>query len=471
MPISALILDPEDPHPLVRQIYGALAKRIASGLIRPHARLPATRNLAKDLGVSRSTVVQAYEQLAAEGFAESRPGSGFFACDVGDVEAHCHPPQRETARVQQPVVLAPTGEGEFPGLPDMRLFPHAAWAKHVSRTARQSAQSMLSTADPFGLDRLRTAIAGHLSVWRGIEATPEQIIITAGASDGLELVLRTLAKDGRGVALENPTYLPLYAMVVGMQLDPIWMEVGETGAVLPHQGIRPSVTVLTPSYQFPLGGAMPRNRRLAFLERASEDNGWIVEDDFDSEFRYAGRPIPALASLDRNQRVIYIGSLSKVFSSRLRIGYAVIPENLLPAFRQTIRRYGQRASIAPQWPIATFIEDGSFHRHIRRMRRIYGERRQAFIDRFRRDLPAEVTFVDHRAGMQIALHLPTAWDDCAISREAVRRGVNCLPLSSFFLKRPARSGLLVGFTTVPQEDAGNRVDTLKSIFERHQQRG
>ncbi len=462
--IPALILDPDNRQPLVQQIYTALSQQIRSRVITPLTRLPATRNLAKELGVSRSTVVQAYEQLAAEGFVEARQGSGYFACDVGDVEELYAPSRPGFAPLDRLVYEAALEHHQFPGLPDMRLFPHAAWAKHVARSARQSAQSMLSTGDRFGLTRLRSAIAHHLSTWRGVDAAPEQIVITAGAADALEIALRTLACRPSSIALENPTYPPLYRMADNMGLHPVWMEIGQAGAELPAAGSRPAVTVLTPSYQFPLGGAMTRSRRLAFLERAEMDDGWIIEDDFDSEFRYAGRPIPALASLDRSQRVIYIGSFSKIFSSSLRIGYMVVPQHLLPEFRRTITEFGQRASVVPQWPIATFIEDGSFHRHIRRMRRIYGERRQVFVDRLREDLPPSVGFVDHRAGMQIALHFPAHWDDRFISEEAAASGVNCLPLSSFYHQSPVRSGLLIGFSTVAPAEADRPIDALLSIL-------
>ena len=379
--IDALMLDAEDQRPLVQQIFAALSQRIVARAIAPGTRLPATRSLAKELGVSRSTVVQAYEQLAAEGYVKPRPGSGYFACDVGDAEtlyalSRPHPFNPTESLVDEAAMAKP----DFPGIPDMRLFPHAARAKHVARTARLSAASMRGSVERFGLRRLREAVATHLSAWRSVDASADQIIITAGAGDALELCLRSLTWDRRAIALENPTYPPLFNMATGMELELHWMEVGEAGALLPEKAARPVVTVLTPSYQFPLGDAMPRSQRLAFLERAECDDGWIIEDDFDSEFRYAGRPIPALASLDPGQRVVYADSFLKIFSSALRIGFVVVPHSLIPVFKETLTRFGQRASIVSQWPIATFIEDGSFHRNIRRMRRIYGERRQVFVD-------------------------------------------------------------------------------------------
>ncbi len=464
--INALILDAEDQRPLVQQIFVALSQRIAARTIAPGTRLPATRNLAKELGVSRSTVVQAYEQLAAEGYVRPRPGSGYFACDVGDAEAlyalsQPHPPNPSGVGVEEAVLAA---KPDFPGIPDMRLFPHAAWAKHVVRTARQSAASMRGSVERFGLRRLREAVATHLSAWRGVDASADQIIITAGAGDALDLCLRSLTRDRRAIALENPTYPPLFNMATGMELELHWMEVGEAGALLPETAAGPVVTVLTPSYQFPLGGAMPRSQRLAFLERAERDEGWIIEDDFDSEFRYAGRPIPALASLDPGQRVIYVGSFSKIFSSGLRIGFIVVPHSLIPVFKETLARFGQRASLVSQWPIAAFIEDGSFHRHIRRMRRIYGERRQVFVDAYRAGLPSQVTFTDHRAGMQIALRFPPGSDDRELAERAAGTGLTCLPLSGFYHKAPVRSGLLVGFSTIAPEEALRPLADLMNIL-------
>jgi len=465
--MPALLLTSDDSRPLVGQIFTALSRQIASGRIAPGTRLPASRVLASELGVSRSTVVSAYDQLTAEGYLRARHGSGHYVCDVGDADAlYALSPSRAVADV------APLARGGgrplSPGIPDMRLFPHAAWARHVARTARQSAEALLETEDRRGLPRLRAAIATHLSAWRGIDASAERIIITAGAGDALELALRSLTQERRDVALENPTYPPLYRTAANMGLRLHWMNVGEAGVALPDRSARPVVTVLTPSYQFPLGGAMPRSQRLAFLERAERDAGWIVEDDFDSEFRYAGRPIPALASLDPNQRVIYVGSFSKIFSSGLRIGYMVLPESLLPLFDDTLLHYGQRASVAPQWPLASFIEDGSFHRHIRRMRRIYGERRQAVVDVLRDRLRPPVWFDDHRAGMQIALRFPHGWDDRALSAELARAGIACLPLSVFYHRMPAEPGLLIGFSTVTPEEAHQRLDRLIAAIARHQ---
>ena len=468
--MPALMLMPDDRRPLVEQIFAALSQHIASGKIAPGTRLPASRALAGELGVSRSTVVSAYDQLTAEGYLSAQRGSGHYVCDVGDADALYalapSPPAPFIAGWGRNAGIAAS-----PGIPDMRLFPYAAWARHVARTARQSAESLLETEDRRGLPRLRAAIAMHLAAWRGIDASAERIVITAGAGDALELALRTLTRQRREVALENPTYPPLHRMAENMGLTLHWMNIGGAGAALPDASARPVVTVLTPSYQFPLGGAMPRSQRLAFLERAERDDGWIIEDDFDSEFRYAGRPIPALASLDLNHRVIYVGSFSKIFSSGLRIGYMVLPETLLPSFSETLQQFGQRASVAPQWPLASFIEDGSFHRHIRRMRRIYGERRQGLVDLLRDRLRPPIRFDDHKAGMQIALRFPKGWDDRVLSSELNRDGIACLPLSAFYHRAPAETGLLIGFSTVTPDEAHQRVDRLIAVIERYDPNG
>ena len=462
--LNALLLDSDDPRPLAEQIFVALSQRIVSRLVAPGTRLPATRNLAKELGVSRSTVVQSYEQLAAEGYVKSRQGSGYFACDVGDADALYALYPRRKSEPDRNSAAEPVAKASFPGVPDMTLFPHAAWAKHVARTARQTAEAMRGSTERFGHRRLREAVASHLSAWRGIDASADQIVITAGAGDALELCLRSLTGERRVIAMENPTYPPLFNMAKAMNLDIRWMAVDEAGAIPPKSTARPVATVLTPSYQFPLGGVMPRSERLAFLEQAERDGGWIIEDDFDSEFRYAGRPVPALASLDGSQRVIYVGSFSKIFSSGLRIGFIVAPVSLIPRFKEMLSRFGQRASIMSQLPIASFIEDGSFHRHIRRMRRTYGERRQVFVDAFRAGLPPSVTFTDHRAGMQIALRFPDDWRDGDIANRAQATGLTCLPLSTFCYEAPVRSGLLVGFSTIVPDEAHEPLAKLIEIL-------
>ena len=460
--LGALPLDRDNGGPLSRQICEALRDRIARGRLRAGDALPPSRALAGDLGVSRSTVGTAYDQLVAEGYATGRRGSGVYVGDIGTVEAAPPvPPRRRRTPAGQPA--PPDNPEPFrPGLPDMRLFPYRQWGRTVARTARSDTAAMIRETESFGDPVLRQEIVRHLADWRGIEVRPEQVIVTAGAGDALEITIRALSGAGDPVALEDPGYLPLRSFVRSMGLRPVWMPVDGDRATVPaaDESPPPRLTVLTPSHQFPLGGAMPTSRRHAFLNHAEATGGWIVEDDFDSEFRFAGRPIPALASLDRAGRVIYVGSFSKVFSLGLRLGYLVVPEAQLPAFADTLRQFRPKASAALQRPLAAFLAEGEFHRHIRRMRRIYAERYRLFQSMLTDRFGANVTWTAHQAGMQIAVHLTGAADDRDMASRARAAGVVCPALSGYHAGEVRHRGLLMGFCAFDEAEMSAAFDRL-----------
>ena len=462
----SLSVDHNAPEPLFQQIYEGLSQLIIAGKLQSGAQLPATRTFAGELGVSRSTVVTAYDQLIAEGYGEARAGAGIFVCDVGAFSTLGKPHKSVTPKQTSP---SPKRPRYFePGIPDMRLFPYEAWGRHVSRSARSSTTEIITSSDKFGNMRLRQAIASHLSEWRGIDAAPEQILVTAGAGNALEIAMRALTKPGQIIALEDPGYGPMRRVAFSLGLSPLWMKIGEQGAECPENfDVAPILTILTPSHQFPLGGAMPTGQRNRFLAFAEETNGWIIEDDFDSEFRYAGRPIPALAALDHIQRVIYIGTFSKIFSSGLRLGYMVVPEQLLSLFGQILRDFGVSTSVAPQLPLATFMEDGEFHRHIRRMRRTYGTRRQAFIELLDSEFGQIASHKNHLAGMQIALELSKTTNDVAISKEAEIHNIHCPPLSEFYAGKHRQSGLLMGYSSISPEEMLAPLQKLSAIIRKH----
>lgn len=464
--LVAVGLDPQRPEPLFEQLYGDLRRRISEGRLTAGARLPASRPFSTELGVSRATVIAAYDQLIAEGYAEARRGSGVRVCDIGALTPS---PIRHSRNAAPSVAGSSLGVRPFqPGQPDMRLFPHREWGRTLARVARTQPDATVDIPNGggFGDLRLRAAIADHLSAWRDLVVPPERILITAGAGDALEVTIRSLARAGDKVALEDPGYQPLRHFVESLGLTPQWLDVGADGAEIPRPSTSPPVlTILTPSHQFPLGGAMPTARRSAFLRFADSTNGWIVEDDFDSEYRYAGRPIPALAGLDTAGRVIYVGTFSKVLSQSLRLGYLVVPETLMDAYGATLGRFGARASILPQRPLAVFMEDGGFHRHIRRMRRIYGQRRRAFLDLARSALGESVTVEDHQAGMQVLLRLADGTDDRAIAAAAAKRGVSVSALSDYHARPTRDAGLLCGFCAFDDAEMAAAMEDLAAALQ------
>lgn len=451
----AIDLDASQSKPLFQQLYEAISRRIRERVIVAGARLPASRTYAAEIGVSRATVLVAYDQLIAEGYAEARQGSGVFASDIGSVAAGWIAPKPARAAP----VPKPAGPRPFDhGVPDMRAFPHRQWAQVVGRVARSESSGFLETPDVFGDPVLRRAIADHLRDWRGVSVSPEQVVITAGAGDAMELVLQCVAADGVPVGLENPGY-PVLAQACKTLGNPVeWLAVDGAGACLPDRPV--ALSVITPSCQFPLGMTMPIARRQAHLAA----QGWIVEDDFDSEFRYSGTPVPALMALDPAQKVIYLGSFSKVFSSGLRLGYLVFPDPLLDRVRRVQGARGNRASVMPQRVLGRFMEDGSFHRHVRKMRRLYRGRRDVFLHGLAARLKGVLAFRDFGAGMSVALEFAAPLNEPDLRIKLREADLRCPMLSDYAFDTGVQPGMLCGFCAFDEMEIEDGLTRLESVL-------
>ena len=457
----AFSIDRSSKTPVFEQICEAIRQRAISGALAEGAKLPPTREFAMELGVSRSTVVTTYEQLVAEGYLISRAGSGYTVCAIGEVELSKQKNPSKTMELKEDTTTPIPFEASQP---DMRLFPHRQWAKAIARICRTNPESMLVGGSVFGNLDLRKSIASHVSEWRGIEASPHQIIITAGSTDGLEVCMRALSNKGDIIGLEDPGYMPAHHLAEMYGLSPKFLNIGDHGAGLPSSRTVPSLVVLTPSHQYPMGGAMSPNRRHEFIRWAEKEKAWIIEDDYDSEFRYAGRPIPAMAGFDRLNRTIYIGSFSKIFSNSLRLGYVIVPDSLLELFRTTMKRFGLKASYLPQQALAEFMKSGEFYRHLRRVRRIYGERRKFLLGRLNRDFSEFGNIQDHQAGMQFVLHLKDKFTDVDLSRLASDIGITLDPLSSFSTNKTKYNGLVFGFCGFDEKKMDDALRELKFQF-------
>lgn len=478
----AFEIDRGSETPVFEQICRFIRQNAIAGELREGAKLPATRAFAAQLGVSRPTIVTAYEQLAAEGYLTSRVGSGYYLCGLGDVElaptggqgVTVTAPQTPKAAPQTPVRGAPPSMPFRFGQPDMRLFPHRKWAKTLSSLCRTQPEALLAEAPLFGNLDLRRAIAEHVAEWRGIAASPDQIVITAGSTDALELCMRALSSAGDVIGLEDPGYMPTSHFAEAQGLQKTWLEIDAEGACLPDTAAGARLVVLTPSHQFPLGGAMSPQRRMDFIRWARDRGGWIIEDDYDSEFRYAGRPIPALAGFDQLNRTLYVGSFTKVFSKSLRLGYIICPREVVAQFQATLQRFRPRASLLPQQGLANFMASGDFYRHLRRMRRSYGQRRAFLLDRLRADFADLGYFEDHQAGMQIVFYLRPAFDSQQIARQAAQQAVSVAPLVDFssrglFDGRVAggqvANALVLGFSGYTEAEMSTALDRLRGCFD------
>ncbi|UWQ29204.1 PLP-dependent aminotransferase family protein [Leisingera sp. M523] len=442
-------------EPLYQQIVTALRGRISEGSLAIGTRLPSSRALAQDLGVARSTVVTAYDQLVAEGFAETRRGAGIFVCDVAPIR----PPAAPSRSL--PAMTAPAPGMLLPGAPDPAVFPARPWARCVSRVARMDPLSLSHQKDAFGDPELRREIAAYAARWRGIKCSAEQVLVTSGAREALELTMDFLV-GGEDIALEAPGFTPTQRFALSRGWEVHWLRAGERGAAVPPQMAK--VTLLTPSHQFPLGGTLPVPQRQAFLQAAKDRDGWIIEDDFDSEFRYAGQPVPAMAALDREGRCIYAGTFSKTFSHALRLGYAILPPALVPKFRAQFIHPSAGAAITAQRPLAAFMASGQYDRHIRRARRLYAERYSAAAEALSAWPEDLGSFQRHNAGMQIAFHLAGKQCDTQICRDAAKAGFAVRPLSPH---DPAKrsQGLLIGFCQSRADVLPGQIGTLRRIVE------
>ncbi len=357
----------------------------------------------------------------------------------------------------------------------MHLFPYRQWGKAVAKVCRTHPEAMLTGSSSFGNFALRQAIANHAKQWRGFDASPHQIIITAGATDALNICFRTLVKAGQTVGIEDPGYQPILSFIKSQGLKPAFLSIDKEGATLPQQKSKhklsqaqksdnPHVVILTPSHQYPLGGVMSPQRRRDYIHWANLNDSWIIEDDYDSEFRYSGRPIPAMAGFDKLNRTLYIGSFSKVFSNTLRLGYIIAPNTLVESIRQTMNTFGIKAGLMPQQALADFMRSGEFYRHIRRIRKVYNERRKCLIHLLHEKFSHLGYVEDHPAGMQLVFHLTTPFKDVEIAKQAEVKGFNFNALSKSSMSQSNYNGFILGFCSYSEQDMNAAMDCLSDIF-------
>lgn len=465
---AALSLDRNAPATLQTQLVEQVRRMILSGRILPGGKLPSSRALALELGVSRATVVAAYDQLVSEGYIEGRQGARLHVSSA--LPEHVlqmrqpEPPAPERSRLRLPEPF-PGGPKPFQlGVPDHGLFPYEDWARLLHHTWRKPQVELLAPADPLGWPPLRTAIARHLLAWRGIACGDEQIVITAGVVDSIDLISRSLCTAGDTIYVEDPGYPPLLRTLTHAGLAPAPVPVDDEGFNLQRaRAMRDQArgAFVTPSRQFPLGATLPLARRLKLLDWAANAGAFIVEDDFDSEYRYEGAPLPALMSLDRTESVIYVGTFSKVISSSLRLGFLVAPERMLSAFRQSLNRRGALASLVCQPVLAEFMHSGAYATHIRRTRRVYRRRRDALLAAGRSHGPLELapTSSGMHVMARLAPEVAKRMTDVEAASRAESVGVTAAPLSGLCAGQAAQGALLLGF-------AGFSEDRLIDAFAR-----
>ena len=488
---------------LTRQLYEALRQRVLDGRLVSGTRLPATRDLAAALSISRNSVVRAYDQLYAEGFIESRVGDGTYVAQLPMAKKlstkvstglstglspalstkWANLPEDLDCEVIHSGGLAQIKTNHLPqppagpprafrvGVPAFDLFPFEVWAKLNGAFWRKPDLEQLCYGDPAGDGRLRGLIAAYLRSSRGMQCTAEQIVITSGAQQAISLCAQLLVERGDGVAVENPGYRAAghaFALAGGnLHGVPVDGEGIDCQVLNTLQGCR--VAYVTPSHQYPLGVVMSLARRLELLAWAERTSGWIIEDDYDGEYRYSGAPLSPLAALDRSGRVLYVGTFGKVAFPALRLGYLVLPVGLVDAFSRRRAVDMRHSEVSTQAVMAEFMAAGHFQRHIRRMRRAALSRRNALLNGWPSELPGVGNLPNTAAGLHLTVRVDSLAREHQLVEQARAVEVEVNGLSSYWLPDSStppdqRAGLVLGFAAVPEAAISQALGRLREAW-------
>jgi GntR family transcriptional regulator/MocR family aminotransferase len=461
-----ITLDAAETDPLFLQIATRVRAAITAGNLLPGARLPSSRALAAQLAIARGTVDAAYALLAGEGAIETRRSAGTIVS--GPVGRRIEVAEQSPFQFPPAPSAHPAEPRPFQmGLPALDAFPRKLWSTLTVRAARSMQPADLAEADPAGVPDLRQAVAAYLGVARGIKCTPEQVLITAGYQGALALVRSVLVRPGDPVWMEDPGYhmTRMALETAGARVVPVRVDAeGLRVAAGINAAPRAKLAVVTPTHQCPTGVALSLPRRLQLLAWAAEAGSWIVEDDYDSEFRYTGRPLPSLKSLDRGQRVLYAGSFSKVLFPALRLGYLVVPSELQSAFLRASRLLTSGLPMLEQNSVAAFMRNGHFARHIRRMRILYADRRRCLATALHARFGDRVTLELTSGGMHLLARFPGADDDSVLAKRADLAGLATTALSSLAMAHDAGQGLLLSFTNTAPAEADALVARLATAI-------
>jgi GntR family transcriptional regulator/MocR family aminotransferase len=456
------------------EIYRQIRRAILDGRLRPGDRLSPSRDLARALAVSRMTVIVAYERLASEGFVTSRLGAGTFVSDrvrSGKAKSRSEGPLQPRAlweSISLPSAFEHRAAFDFrTGIPDPSLFPHRTWRRLIARTLRSPVVATGLYDHPAGHRDLRVAIIHHLGTARGLQATADDIVITNGTQQALDVIARATLSPGDKIAVEDPGYAPPRQLFKALGLRVVGVPVDRDGLVVDAlpRGVR--AVYVTPSHQYPLGVVMALPRRLALLSWAGQNNAAIIEDDYDSEFRFGGRPLDPLQTLDTEGRVIYVGSFSKTLLPTLRLGFLISPQSLRSALHKAKFFSDWHTATLPQAALGRLIDDGGFAQHIRRATRIYGERRELVVNALTRDFANHLKLIPSTTGLHVAAlaRAASVVQIASVARRALRAGVAVQILSSFALGRTERAGLVLGYGGIATEEIPEGLRRLRKCFD------
>jgi GntR family transcriptional regulator / MocR family aminotransferase len=458
------------------EIYRQIRRAVLDRRLRPGDPLPPGRELARALTVSRATVTVAYERLAAEGFVTSRQGSGTFVSELVTPAGREKAGRRSTGAVQPrsiweamspPVTFEPARFDFRSGLCDASLFPHVSWRRSVTWALRSGETTAGVYEHPAGHRGLRVAIARHIGISRGVRTAADDIVVTNGTQQALDVLARVLLAPGDGIAVEDPGYGPPRHLFKALGLRVVGVPVDRQGLVVDAlpRGIR--AVYVTPSHQFPLSVTMTLPRRQALLAWAERNNAAIIEDDYDSEFRFGGRPLEPLQTLDAEGRVLYVGSFSKTMLPTLRLGFLVTPPSLRAALHKAKFVSDWHSSTLAQAALARFIDEGAFARHLRRVTAVYRKRHQILADVIFRDFAEHLELIPSTSGLHLtALARRMSADQIAeIARSAADGGVAVQVLSRFAVSASPRAGVMLGYGAIPTARIEEGMHLLRACFD------
>jgi GntR family transcriptional regulator/MocR family aminotransferase len=470
-------LSQQDNMPLHRQLYEAMRRAILEGKLSAGDRLPSSRELTQDLQLSRNTVVAALNQLGVEGYLVSRVGSGTYVND-NVPKAFARTPHARATSGQAPLsrrgsALSTTFcatqlevQPFTPGVADFSAFPVALWQRLQNKHWRMTYPEMLDYSYSGGHAPLRRAVADYLRVFRSVPLEVDQVIITSGTQQSLELCAQLLGDQGDTVWLEDPAYWGAIKafMATGLRLHPVPVDEHGMAPRAADEKRPPRLIYTTPSHQYPTGAVMGLPRRQQLLTLAATHNAWILEDDYDSEFRFSGPPLSSLAGLDPDQRVLYMGSFSKVLYPGLKLGYLVVPKRLVAAFKQAHYDLNRPGQMPLQAALAEFIELGHFASSLRRARHSYAERRQCLLTALQPCLGRHAQISGAEQGLHLCLRLPSAVDDQALALRIGAQGMTVRALSAYCLERTDARGLVIGYGYAPLADIAHYGPLLARII-------
>lgn len=493
LPIDSIRIDSNIKIPIYKQLYDLIRKGIISNQFTANSLLPSTRQLAKELSISRSTVTSAYDQLIAEGFLISKKGSGTVIAEVitqsiqklsnkkeinntdhsidlslqisNMAKAYCSPTLQNRVRTNyQHTTL-------MPGIPSRHNFPHLIWGRVLSKYAKNSLGIDAGYDHPSGIPQLKKAIANYIHLARGVNTDESDILIVTSTQAALDLLCRALLNKNENAAIEEPGYSGAYIAMRNIDANIQSIHVDDEGMIIPTTQNIPKVIYTSPSHQYPTGVTMSYTRRMAILEYAKQHQSWILEDDYDSEFRYRGKPLPCLQGLDQNQRVIYLGTFSKSLSPSIRVAYIVAPPALSPILKTLLGDIGSGTNINIQYALAEFIEAGHYSRHIRKARKEYAEKQSILIKSIEKNLADKVEFFQSNAGLQTVLYFKKGIfkrdiDDKEFVTLAEKEGLYLRALSDYYHAKQVKQGLVLGFAASDKDEIERAVIKLSKLISR-----